>query len=87
MTVRLHHDEVPIDEDLVRQLLRTQLPDLANLDLRLVPAQGTDNVVFRLGAELSVRLPRKPAAVRNLLIDVSGCPGRDRSCRWRCRYR
>jgi hypothetical protein len=31
MTVRLHHDEVRIDEDLVRQLLRTQLPDLANV--------------------------------------------------------
>ena len=69
MTAQLHHDEVRIDKDLVRQLLRTQLPDLANLDLRLVPAQGTDNVVFRLGAELSVRLPRKPAAVRSLLIE------------------
>ena len=74
MTVQLHHDEVRIDEDLVRQLLRTQLPDLANLDLRLVPAQGTDNVVFRLGAELSVRLPRKPAAVRSLLIEREWLP-------------
>src|SRR5688500_707070 len=74
MTVRLHHDEVRIDEDLVRQLLRTQLPDLANLDLRLVPAQGTDNVVFRLGGELSVRLPRKPAAVRSLLIELEWLP-------------
>jgi hypothetical protein len=34
-----------------------------------VPAQGTDNVVFRLGGELSVRLPRKPAAVRGLLVE------------------
>jgi aminoglycoside phosphotransferase (APT) family kinase protein len=74
MTVRLHHDEVRIDEDLVRQLLRTQLPDLANLDLRLVPAQGTDNVVFRLGAEFSARLPRKPAAVRSLLIEREWLP-------------
>jgi aminoglycoside phosphotransferase (APT) family kinase protein len=74
MTVRLHHDEVRIDEDLVRQLLRTQLPDLANQDLRLVPAQGTDNVVFRLGTELSVRLPRKPSAVRSLLIEREWLP-------------
>ena len=34
-----------------------------------MPAQGTDNVVFRLGGELSVRLPRKPAAVRGLLVE------------------
>ena len=74
MTVRLHHDEVRIDEDLVRQLLRTQLPGLASLDLRPVSAQGTDNVVFRLGAELSVRLPRKPAAVRSLLIELEWLP-------------
>jgi len=51
MTVRLRDDEVRIDEDLVGQLLRTQLPDLANLDLQLVQAQGTENVVFRLWDE------------------------------------
>jgi aminoglycoside phosphotransferase (APT) family kinase protein len=74
MTVRLHHDEVRIDEDLVQQLLRTQLPDLANQKLRLVPGQGTDNVVFRLGEELSVRLPRKPSAVRSSLIEREWLP-------------
>ncbi len=74
MTVRLHNDEVRIDEDLVQQLLRTQLPELANQDLHLVPAQGTDNVMFRLGAELSVRLPRKPSAARSLLIEREWLP-------------
>ncbi len=74
MTVRLHHDEVRIDEGLVQQLLRTQLPDLANQKLRLVPGQGTDNVMFRLGAEFSVRLPRKPSAVRSLLIEREWLP-------------
>jgi hypothetical protein len=39
-----------------------------------VPAQGTDNVVFRLGGELSVRLPRKPAAVRGLLVECVWLP-------------
>ena len=74
MTVRLHNDEVRIDEDLVQQLLRTQLPELAHQDLHLVPAQGTDNVMFRLGAELSVRLPRKPSAARSLLIEREWLP-------------
>jgi aminoglycoside phosphotransferase (APT) family kinase protein len=74
MTVRLHYDEVRIDKDLVRELLRTQLPDLASQELRLVPAQGTDNVVFSLGTELSVRLPRKPSAVKSLLIEREWLP-------------
>ncbi len=34
------------------------LPDLAGLPLRRVTAWGTDHVIFRLGDELSVRLPK-----------------------------
>jgi aminoglycoside phosphotransferase (APT) family kinase protein len=71
---RLHHDEVDIDAGLVRGLLKTQLPRLADMQLRAVSPQGTDNVVFRLGKELSVRLPRKPAAVRGLLIEREWLP-------------
>jgi aminoglycoside phosphotransferase (APT) family kinase protein len=74
MTKRLHADEVHIDADLVRQLVRTQMPDVANLELQPVLAPGTDNLVFRLGPELSVRLPRKPSAVRSLLIEREWLP-------------
>ena len=49
--------EVDIDVDLVRELLRRQHPDLGGLPLRLV-ATGWDNMTFRLGDELAVRLPR-----------------------------
>jgi aminoglycoside phosphotransferase (APT) family kinase protein len=69
VTQRLHEDEVHIDADLVRELIRAQLPQLGHLDVRLVAAPGTDNVVFRLGEELAVRLPRKPAAVASLLVE------------------
>ena len=51
MTLRLHQDEVRIDEDLVQQNLRTQLPDLANQKLRLVPGQGTDKCGVPQGLE------------------------------------
>jgi aminoglycoside phosphotransferase (APT) family kinase protein len=71
---QLHPDEVSIDAVLVRELLRTQMPDLAHLDVRAVPAQGTDNVVFRVGSDLSVRMPRKPAAVRSLLVEREWLP-------------
>lgn len=50
--------EVEIDEALVRRLLEEQHPDLADLHLELL-AEGWDNVIFRLGDELTVRLPRR----------------------------
>lgn len=50
--------EVDIDAHLVRSLLADQHPDLANLSLREV-AFGWDNVMFRLGDELAVRMPRR----------------------------
>lgn len=54
--------EHPIDEALVRALLREQHPDLAGEPLRLVDA-GWDNVLYRLGEHLVVRLPRRRVAV------------------------
>jgi aminoglycoside phosphotransferase (APT) family kinase protein len=43
---------------LVRRLLASQLPEWADLPLsRLLPA-GSDNVIYRLGENMSVRLPR-----------------------------
>jgi aminoglycoside phosphotransferase (APT) family kinase protein len=49
--------EVDIDAGLVRGLLEAQHPDLATLRLRHV-ATGWDNVTYRLGDQLAVRLPR-----------------------------
>lgn len=51
-------EEVEVDEALVRSLLHSQHPDLAELELRTVDA-GWDNVVVRLGDDLAVRLPRR----------------------------
>lgn len=53
--------EVLVTTDLVRELLREQHPDLASLPLKAV-AEGWDNFIFRLGSELTVRLPRREAA-------------------------
>lgn len=58
MAVRMHEDEVIVDEPLVRRLLAAQLPELAGLPLRVVQPWGTDNAIWRLGDELVVRLPR-----------------------------
>ncbi len=53
--------ELDVTPKLVRRLLREQHPDLAGLRVELL-ANGWDNVVFRLGDELAVRMPRRGAA-------------------------
>jgi len=54
----MHADELDIDVDLVHQLLRTQFPAWADLEIERAPSPGTDNAIFRLGDDLAVRLPR-----------------------------
>jgi aminoglycoside phosphotransferase (APT) family kinase protein len=56
---RMHDDELETDEALVRRLLAAQFPQWAELPLVALPASGTDNIIYRLGDELSVRLPRR----------------------------
>lgn len=53
--------EVDVTAELVQVLLEAQHPDLAGLSLRRT-AEGWDNVMFRLGADLAVRLPRRQMA-------------------------
>lgn len=48
--------EMVITEDLIRDLLREQHPDLVDRPLKL-GACGWDNQVWRLGDDLAVRLP------------------------------
>jgi len=56
---RMHEDELELDEALVRQLLAEQFPEWAELPLRRIEPSGTVNAIFRLGNQLSVRLPRR----------------------------
>jgi aminoglycoside phosphotransferase (APT) family kinase protein len=55
----MHEDELEIGEELVRSLLAEQFPAWAELPLRRVEPSGTVNAIFRLGDELSLRLPRR----------------------------
>ncbi len=51
--------EVETDVGLVGRLLAAQFPQWADLPLRAVPSAGWDNKIYRLGADLAVRLPRR----------------------------
>lgn len=54
---RMHADEIDISESLVRRLLDEQFPKWADLPLSRIEPRGTVNVIFRLGDDLSLRLP------------------------------
>lgn len=70
--VALHENEFEIDAELVRELLRAQMPDLAGFALRRFESSGTVNVIYRLGEDLLVRMPRAPEYVG----------GPEREARW-----
>ncbi|WP_128657195.1 aminoglycoside phosphotransferase family protein [Paenibacillus sp. 598K] len=48
---------IDITIELVHQLVRTQFPDWANLEITAVEKNGHDNRTYRLGNERAVRLP------------------------------
>ncbi|MET7327657.1 aminoglycoside phosphotransferase family protein [Nonomuraea sp. NPDC005650] len=57
-TTKMHADEVLTDVALVRRLLAGQFPQWAELRIEPVDSYGTDHDIYRLGDELSVRMPR-----------------------------
>ena len=50
--------EVELSADLARSLLENQHPDLAHLPVREL-SNGWDNVIYRVGDDLCLRLPRR----------------------------
>ena len=53
-------DSAGIDEALVRDLLTEQFPQWSGLPLRFEERGGNDHRIYRLGRDLSVRLPSAP---------------------------
>lgn len=53
----MHDSEIPTSGPLVRRLLQSQHPRLADLPIERVTSAGTDNAMYRLGDQLVVRLP------------------------------
>lgn len=63
---KMHAHEVDTDAPLVLRLLASQFPHWASLSVIPVPSAGTDNALYRLGDYMVVRLPRIPAATRQV---------------------
>lgn len=71
---KLHDDEVAIDSVLVERLLAAQFPRWAGQPVRVVQDSGTDNVTFRVGDELAVRLPRTERTQGQVEMDLAWMP-------------
>jgi aminoglycoside phosphotransferase (APT) family kinase protein len=57
--------EVPVDEELMRNLLSGQFPELATLSIRRL-GEGFDNHLFHIGDHLVARVPRRARGVEPL---------------------
>ncbi|WP_439383094.1 aminoglycoside phosphotransferase family protein [Amycolatopsis lexingtonensis] len=63
-----------IDAALARRLVDTQFPRWAGLPLRRLAPAGSDHVIYRLGEELSVRLPRHSGAIEQAQKEAEWLP-------------
>jgi aminoglycoside phosphotransferase (APT) family kinase protein len=54
----MHHGELHIVDAVVVQLIASQAPEWSGLPLERVESAGTGNVMYRLGSNRLVRLPR-----------------------------
>ncbi|NGO09253.1 aminoglycoside phosphotransferase family protein [Streptomyces sp. HC44] len=62
----MHADEVDIDVPLVRRLVAARFPQWADLPVELIESAGTSNAMYRLGGDMSVRLPRIEGAASDV---------------------
>ncbi|MFM9872801.1 MAG: aminoglycoside phosphotransferase family protein [Fimbriimonadaceae bacterium] len=60
--------DIEINELIVRGLIQIQFPSLSELPLTEV-GSGWDNVTYRLGEKLAIRIPRRKAFANSILIE------------------
>jgi aminoglycoside phosphotransferase (APT) family kinase protein len=67
-------DGIQVDGELVGRLIAKQFPQWADLPIARVRSAGTDNVMYRLGDNMAVRLPRIPSAASGLDKELRWLP-------------
>ncbi|AYN43404.1 aminoglycoside phosphotransferase family protein [Streptomyces dangxiongensis] len=70
----MHADEVETDAGLVRRLLRAQFPRWADLPVSRLASGGTVNAIYRLGEDLTVRLPLRPGGAEAIVLEARLLP-------------
>ncbi|MGW2061640.1 aminoglycoside phosphotransferase family protein [Streptomyces sp. NPDC001937] len=70
----MHADEAETDDDLVRRLLRAQFPQWADLPITRLASGGTVNAIYRLGEDLTVRLPLRAGGAEAITMEARLLP-------------
>ncbi|MFF1281561.1 aminoglycoside phosphotransferase family protein [Streptomyces sp. NPDC058299] len=70
----MHADEAESDAGLVRRLLRAQFPEWADLPVSRLASGGTVNAIYRLGEDLTVRLPLRPGGAEAIALEARLLP-------------
>ena len=65
---KLHAGEIDISTALAANLIAEQFPQWAGLPIRLVRSAGTECVLYRLGDDLVIRMPRRPGESLGALL-------------------
>ena len=71
---KMHVDETETDPELVQRLLRAQFPQWADLPVRRLASGGTVNAIYRVGTELTVRLPLTAGSAGTLVQEARWLP-------------
>lgn len=70
----LHKNELTLNDAAVRGLVDRDLPEYAHKPLKRLDATGSSNVLYRLGADLLVRLPRQPGGGASIAKEARWTP-------------
>lgn len=78
---KLHAVEIDISTGLAARLIAEQFPQWAALPIRPVTSADTECVLYRLGDEMVIRLPRRPGEALEQSLSKERCPGSRHFCR------
>jgi aminoglycoside phosphotransferase (APT) family kinase protein len=70
----MHENEIPVDDTIVAGLIASQFPEWAALPLRRLASPGTVNAIYRLGDQLTVRLPFIDGGAEGIRHDAEWLP-------------
>lgn len=70
----MHSDELFVNDATVRALVDRGLPEYTHLLLKRLTATGSSNVLYRLGTDLLVRLPRQPGGGASIAKEARWTP-------------
>lgn len=71
---KMHRDAADTDVSLVRRLLAAQFPEWAELPIEAFPSSGTVNAIYRLGDDMTVRLPLTSGGVKPVDLERRWLP-------------